>query len=437
MKKLTALLLALVMVLAMNVSALAAANTQTSTKNSDKGIASTDNTIEIAKELVFKNADGGAVREPNINYIYTISSAEPNSATVTDAAGITATVKAGVIGAVSATTSTVAFSDETTQTASATGEAVTKYASFTFKPEEFKVDGKPTPGIYRYKIAETTSVKKNTVGIEQSIAFDANRYLDVYVRWSDAEHTTLAIYGYVLYKNATDGSKEVIKSGEDSIDDKSEGFVDTTEKVVDPTDPEGGLIEVKSGDVYETENLYIHKTTTGDLADKNNLFPITVNLTAPGSVKAGIKLDVSATGEGTVASTGSDDNGAYVTTWNAVTGSVKDGSVVIIKNVPKGATATVVEKNNTADSYKVKAGTTEGGAELLTEAIVNKGDDTVAFKTAVTLDAKKDIYFTNTLGTVSQTGVVLRFAPYAIMLGAGVALFIILKVRKNKAVEEA
>ena len=47
----------------------------------------------------------------------------------------------------------------------------------------------------------------------------------------------------------------------------------------------------------------------------------------------------------------------------------------------------------------------------------------------------KTIAFTNNLEQISPTGVALRFAPYAIMLGAGVALFIILKVRKNKAAE--
>lgn len=438
MKKLTALLLALVMVLAMNVSALAAANTQTSTKNSDKGIASTDNTIEIAKELVFKNAEGGTVREPNITYTYTISSVDPNSATVTDAAGITATVKEGVMAAVTNTDkkATVTFTDTATQTASVDGTAVSKAASFTFDPQEFKVGGVKTPGIYRYKITEDTNVTKESVGIEEATAFDENRYLDVYVKWADDAHTELAIYGYVLYKQGTNGSQETITSGTPAINDKSEGFVDTTIVPKDPTDPSAGTETIKTGDVYETENLYIHKTTTGDLADKNNQFPITVDLTAPSGVTASVKLDVDA-GTGAVTGTATDGVGTYVTSWDDITGTVKDQTTIAIKNVPVGASVTVVETNNTADSYKVKVGTTEGGAELLTEAIVNKGANAGPTTTAVTLDAKKDIYLTNTLGTISQTGVVLRFAPYAIMLGAGVALFIILKVRKNKAVEEA
>ncbi len=432
MKKLTALLLALIMVLAMNVSALAA-NTQTSTKNADNGIASTDNTIEIAKELVFKNAEGGAVREPNITYTYTMTSVNPGTATVTDANGISATVKAGVMAAVTNTDgkATVTFADTATQTASVAGAAVSKSAAFTFDPTEFT-----QPGIYRYKITESTSVPKATVGIEQSTAFDSNRYLDVYVKWNSTR-TALEIYGYVLYKNGTAGGTETISHTiQETIDEKSTGFVDVPETIpVDPSDPSAGTTTVQSGDVYETENLYIHKTTTGDMADQNNQFPITVDLTAPTGVTANVKLDV-VPGTGAVNNTATDGVGLYVTSWDDITGTVKDQTVIAIKNIPVGASVSITESNNTADSYQVKAGTSANGADLLTEAIVNSSTVSNA-TTAVTLADKTDIYFTNTLDTVSQTGVVLRFAPYAIMLGAGVALFIILKVRKNKAVEEA
>ena len=439
MKKLTALLLALVMVLAMNVSALAA-NTKTSTKNSDKGIASTDNTIEIAKQLVFKNAEEGAVREPNITYTYTISSVNPNNATVTDKDGISATVKAGVMAAVGSATSDVTFADTATQTATAAGNAVTKYASFTFDPSKF-TQGDPavlTPGIYRYKITESTGgTTKDSVGIKESTAFDENRYLDVYVKWADDAHTTLQIYGYVLYKNGTAGGTETIShSIQTTIDEKSEGFVDVPETIpADPTDPSSSPTTVQSGDVYETENLYIHKTTTGDLADKNNLFPIKVTLTAPDGV-TNVKLDVPTITNADLTTQPTDGIQPFVPAWGDVEGHVKDGGEIAITGIPKGAKVSVVETNNTADSYKVKAGSAADGADLLAEKNVAK--ETAADKTKdVELTEKKDIYFTNTLNTVSQTGVVLRFAPYAIMLGAGVALFIILKVRKNKAVEEA
>ena len=185
MKKIGALVLAVMMVLAMGSAALAA--NIDGTVNSDKGIDSSDNTIYIAKQIVFVNDETTTVREPNIVYTYTISSVNPSSATITDKNGMTGTVKAGVMAAVTgtkdSTSSTVTFTDTATSSASANGTSTaSKYAAFTFTPANFTT-GTPavkTPGIYRYKISESTDVTKASVGITEAATYSADRYLDVY-----------------------------------------------------------------------------------------------------------------------------------------------------------------------------------------------------------------------------------------------------------------
>lgn len=416
MKKIISLLLTLVM-LAVCASALAteAVDSNDATKiNTDKGIDSTANTIRIAKQIIFVNAEETTVREPNIVYTYTIASAAPASATVTDKDGDIGNVKAGPIAAVSATTSTVTFADTNTASATVNGTPVVKYASFTFDPSKFLDNNALTPGIYRYSITETCSPTKASVGITAPDGYNAGRFLDVYVKWNDGR-TELEIYGYVLFEGEATTS---ITSP--TVTMKSEGYVNTSSTTGTQTDV----------DVYKTQNLYIHKTTTGTLADKNHDFPIAVTLTAPTGVTAP-KMDVTLT---SAALTSTSDT--YVAAWGEVTGTVKDGALITIKGIPAGAKAKIVETNDTVDAYKVKAGTTSGGTDLLSEAVVAAGQSSSASGDVTMSTAKGEIFITNTLDTISPTGYVTRFAPYALMLIGGVVLLIVAKKHKKHSDEE-
>lgn len=406
LKKILAVVLAMVLMAAMSVT-MFAVNTN-GQLNDDNGINSEDTTLSIAKQIIFVNDEETAVREPNITYTYTIATTDPNGATITDKNEIVGSVKAGpleaVAGSATATTSTIAFADTATQTATAAGTAsVAKYATFTFDNSKFSA-----AGIYRYKITESASPAKATVGVEESGTYNAVRYLDVYVQYTDNTHTALKVYGYSLFEGADNTSikSDDLTGGDVSM--KSTGYVNTGS--------EGTLSDV---DVYKTENLYIKKTTTGVLADLNNEFPITVTLTAPQGVTADVKFDVTGM--------------AAINAWGTATGAVKNGTEIAIKGIPAGATASLVEKNNTVDFYKVKAGKTAGAADLLAEAIVNPDANSGA-TTALILANNKDgasrIEITNTLDAISPTGVIVRFAPFAIILLAGVALFVIARRRR-------
>ena len=67
-KRISSIVLALMMVLTMGTSVFAA--TSDGTLNEDNGIESKDGTIRIAKQMVFINAEDTTVREPNITYTY-------------------------------------------------------------------------------------------------------------------------------------------------------------------------------------------------------------------------------------------------------------------------------------------------------------------------------------------------------------------------------
>ena len=414
LKRISVLILALAMVFAMGITAFAADTDDT--PNNWKGIETTDNTIGIAKQIVFVNGEDTTVREPNITYTYTISAAAPGTTTtITDHNDISGTVKAGPIGAVSATTATVSFADTATAAANAngTGEEDIKYANFTFTPATFGA-----PGIYRYKIAETSNVTKASVGVTEAATYNANRYLDVYVSKTSSTDPTLKIYGYVLFEGT-----DTTSITDDDVSMKSAGYVNKSTTT-------GSQEDV---DVYTTQNLYIDKTTTGVMADPANDFPVNLALTAASGVTATPKIDVTLGGNAALTGTATDTVGTYITFATAMTGTVDNGSSIYLKGIPAGGTAALTETNNTPDSYKVKAGKTSGAADLLAEAIVAAGANSAATNSQ-TLNARVNVYLTNTLDAISPTGVVVRYAPYALILAAGIVLFGI--SRRRKANEE-
>ena len=102
MKKLTALLLALVMVLAIGSTALASApDTAGDAYNGASQTTTGSNTIPLTKTIVFINENSSTVYQPNITYQYAIAPVDPGTATVTDDTPDTAKVNAGVAGGVS------------------------------------------------------------------------------------------------------------------------------------------------------------------------------------------------------------------------------------------------------------------------------------------------------------------------------------------------
>ena len=369
-----------------------------------------NDTVSIKKQLIFVNDAGSDVREPNITYTYEISSVDLSSAnaTVTDSTGVSGKVKSGVDAALPADpTAQIAFADTNAAiTASANGTPVERFAEFTFDPTQF-----PGPGIYRYKITET-STNKAAVGVAAEGTYSDTRYLDVYVKKTSATDDTLMIYGYVMFDADADTSFDAATAA--TIEKKSSGFVNTSTTA-------GSFDGV---DVYRTQDLIVTKTTTGVMADKANDFPVAITVTLPNTITGTVKYGVTLGGNATLtaATTSPDTAGAFILSGtNAYSGTVDNGSTITITGIPQGATAVLAESNNTPDSYKVKAGTSADGTDLLAETIVAAGGNATT-TTAVTLSTTGNIYLTNTLETISPTGYVTRFAPYVLILAGGILL---------------
>jgi len=384
MKKLTALLLALIMVLAMNVNAFAAGpDAATGILESTTKLTTIDIDVVLKKLASVSNP----ALTPTFEVVPNTEVANPYKAGV--AGGLTVTTNPDFAPALSGT--------EKTEHAVLTVDAAAH----------------GQPGIYRYKITETIPDEKKALGFE---ALDQiSKYIDVYVK-KDADSGNLVAYAIAMSNELNtdkslktkDGSFEIGYTWEDNDND---GNPDTPSS-------------------YDVE---IEKEVTGTAADTAEQFTFTVSLGA--NVDA---ADAVITVEKSSDVTDGASSLTIKATENATsTYTFKHGSKITLKGLPKTIAVTVAEQiAGVGTDYKTTmtpSGMTNNDSAKKTDVTAN-GERTVTDNVAG-LGGK--IHVENKRDTISPTGVVLRVAPYAIMLGAGVVLFIILKSRKNKAVEEA
>ena len=376
MKKLGAIAFAAVMTVSTGSMAFAAPI------EADGTIEAAGNSVTIKKAIEVTNHDGYAY-EPTIGYTYTISNGSAGGQ-VTDSEGQTAKYKAGLTAYVSGGTSkTAQFSSDN----AVTGEKAEKEVSFEFNPEEF-----PSAGVYRFVVAESgTSVDPASIGIERPAEYDTEKFLDVYVQNKNA---ALEIYGYAL------------------VDDEEASVTDSSAK-------SQGWNASDNLDKYETYNITVTKKITGNLADMTAKFPFTASLT--GNMSA---ANVAVEG------TGAD----IALTEGAATGKLGNDETLIIKGLPKTVKFSISEDNPTDDTYTTTSEITGAKATAVSDAelagsatgfaVITDGDISAATEAiAVTV--------TNNLDNVSPTGLMLRYAPYALILAAGIVLLVLARRRKS------
>lgn len=405
LKKILAVVLAMVLMAAMSVTMFAANGDMTGEGGkigefTDAANATAQgNTVTLYKELVAVNPDSSTVNAPAISYSYAIAAGTAGNV-ITDSQGVVANTKAGLAGAT--ITETVAWTNDETLTTSATGVASRKAITVDFSGVNWT-----GAGVYRYAITETAP----NYAASSVIEGDAThvRYLDVYVRDTA---TGYEIYGYVCF--SVDGN---ITSNSEAAAKKTEGFVEVS----------GDTSTAVSADKYYTYDLEVTKTVVNDRANNDHDFPFSVTFTPATGVNAvNIKLNTSVNSDAALG------NG-YAGALTSDTPKLQNGGSVKYIGIPYGTAVAINETNDVAGTtYKVVstgADTNIDQSITGTSAGVVSGNAVVNAQTTTSL-ATKTVAVTNTFELISPTGVILRIAPFAIILLAGVALFVIVRRRK-------
>lgn len=172
---------------------------------------------------------------------------------------------------------------------------------------------------------------------------------------------------------------------------------------------------------YQSGNLKITKTVTGNMGDKNKVFDVNVTLTvADGkTVKAPVTITTTDTdlhNPTTIAAGAWSENKAEVTLH------VKDGTTVELKNLPVGVSYAVeeTEYSDYTTSY------TKNGKDI-------SGAPT---STAVRADATDTVVIKNHKDTTVDTGVIISNLPYILILAAVAAGLVLFAAGKKRRADE-
>ena len=282
-------------------------------------------------------------------------------------------------------------------------------------------------GVYRYVITEsTTEATKNAAGIKDG-GITATRYLDVYVK-DGATAGTYDIYGYVCFtnNNSIDASDSAATPNTVAEAGKTEGFVATGSE---------------TADAYYTFNFEVKKVVENDqyIKTTKHQFPFTITL-ANDTVTANVLpiMTLSSSNATQTALTAAPIAG----TWSP---TIADSETVKYVGIPCGTTVTIYEKNDlvgaTYTAVITKADTNGatksiGYNEVSNNAVIDCGATAL---TAATENHTGDkiVTFTNTLLLISPTGVVIRVAPFMMILAAGIVLLVLSIRRRRLADDEA
>ena len=474
MKKIGALVLALVMVLAMTTTAFA---TTTELTGGEVGgfypghvddPQVQDKTVNIQKQITAYNPDETLIYGPAITYTYSIAAASGSELvsstddTADHASGV-ATVTAVLAGVMTPTltgtsANTIAWTNSDilqADTVANGGAANIKNLTVDFSSIIFT-----QPGVYRYKITESatydnTGVTDGTIGTV--------RYLDVYVMRSSTFNSThdgsagheyvaadWSIYGYVCISAESVTTNAGGTTAVTTATVKTNGFVPGT------GDDGSGGTTTYTADQYYTYNFTVTKDLVGDNTMINHQFPLTVAFSGgpTGTFQLIAETDGSKSSLTTTGNTATKDvNGndvaadtlkkvgsaaALSSFANAGSPKVADGNTTTgtttgyIKyiGIPYGAVASVTEENDvvgTTYQATVKEDVTTVAGTILVDATLTSTTGTMATSdTSASIDntetATKTSSYTNAATTAADKNAAIQFTnTLAIVSPTGVA----------------
>ena len=438
--KIGAVILAVVMLLALSVTAFAA-DELSDGKFGNGGTSATKSATEavnIQKALLPVNPENSTINAPTITYTYAVS-AGAASKDITDTDDVNAQTKAGILTGLKVTGSangtanspvTYSSGDSVSNTIGWTTASQLTANTASIQNLELDFSGVEfgAAGVYRYVITESATYAGT--GVTETDGTHT-RFLDVYVK--DGTSTGAGawdVYGYACcYANNDD-----IDAGT-NISTNNIANIAKTNGFVAGTDNSGNAI---ASDKYYTYNVTISKTLTGDAANNSHKFPFTVTFT-----NAGITANVDIIGTATGTATAADVAAGGLSSEVTVNPAIANGGTAVYTGIPVGTTVTVKEQNDVVGTTYTSAGaiTTKetGDTEAASAPITyNQYSNTAEIgSTAVNTAAtgNKTVAFTNTFELISPTGVVVRVAPYALLLGCGIALLMV--TRRKRAEDEA
>lgn len=425
-KKLSAIVLVVAMVMSLSSVAMAAADdTYTGDSKTTVTADTAGGTIPLVKSIVFTNANGSKVYEPNITFEYTVSPATEvtdGTQTVTDKDNKVAHVYKGPEQGVTGTTISFTSAKEAVSTSN-TGVEVEETGNLTVDISKFT-----HAGIYRYVITEKAIDVTEKGLTARNDNYTNTRYLDVYIKNGTSG---LEMYGAVIFKSSNAGKEDINTEYK-----KTTGFEPSVED---------NLKADTDVDQYVTYDIEVEKKVAGSLGDKTHPFPFYASIT--NTIK-GAKYTYTPVG-GTAAAEVIPDSATIVKGTDNKNSdlTLTDSQSFKFVGVPSAQESSdlsiaIKEYNDTYDAYTVTVKAENDATEEANKISVT-GTPMDALKGSATLStfdikaydsANQKITVTNTLDEISPTGVVLRVAPYALILGAGIALLLI--SRKRKATEE-
>lgn len=374
MRKLFTVALSLAMVLSMSAAVFAAGS-------SNPANPATGNSITIEKNLKVSNPNLTSVDGPGLTMNYAIAPVAPaadnGGTTITDTASPahTGTVHQGPAAGVTLSASSISWPIGTAVDASAAGADNVKSITANVDLTKFSV-----PGIYRYQLTETVGADTSHTGAEGE-----TRYIDVYIKNATASGTGLEVSGVVMHDGTTAEGKPAEKKT----------FGDET---------------------FETVNITLQKTVSGNMADRTNQFPFAGTVTDNGRYFYAKKAEAPAA-----------DNAnkiAGAAAGSAVSTTLAHNEMYYISGLSHEAAVAYTETNNTQDVYQTSI---TGGTASAASAVAAGATKAMA---STDVDNAGAVVFNNALEEVSPTGVIMRFGPYIGMIVIAAAL--VLMNRKAK-----